>query len=175
MVSSPRIDFNSLWILKGDLSATFADPFKLITINFLDDDQFAEGDIIISVGRFSAFLLLATETAPRAAYAPSLRQDMERVFFLFLFLFFLVMEKFQDSAPGLPAHLGAQPKGHFAQQYSTVPGLPWSNIPGRGCGTSTGETRPDSKKTDQPIGQRGLSLPSRLGGPLLPGHHHINV
>ncbi|GFO13718.1 hypothetical protein PoB_004022300 [Plakobranchus ocellatus] len=31
MVSSPRIDFSSLWILKGDLSATFPDPFELIT------------------------------------------------------------------------------------------------------------------------------------------------
>ncbi|GFN84084.1 hypothetical protein PoB_001059000 [Plakobranchus ocellatus] len=35
MVLSSRIDFNSLWILKGEmdlLSATFADPFELITI-----------------------------------------------------------------------------------------------------------------------------------------------
>ncbi|GFO14938.1 hypothetical protein PoB_004144300 [Plakobranchus ocellatus] len=57
MVSSPRIDFNSLWILKGDLSATFADPLELITINFLNGKE----------GRSSAFLLLATEVAPRAA------------------------------------------------------------------------------------------------------------
>ncbi|GFN92552.1 hypothetical protein PoB_001905800 [Plakobranchus ocellatus] len=67
MVSSPRIDFNSLWILKGDLSATFADPLELITINFLNGDQPAKGDTLISVGRSSAFLLLATETAPQAA------------------------------------------------------------------------------------------------------------
>ncbi|GFN91177.1 hypothetical protein PoB_001768300 [Plakobranchus ocellatus] len=67
MVSSLRIDFNSLWILKGDLSATFADPLELITIIFLNGDQPAKGDTLISVGRSSAFLLLATETAPRAA------------------------------------------------------------------------------------------------------------
>ncbi|GFO13722.1 hypothetical protein PoB_004022700 [Plakobranchus ocellatus] len=66
MVSSPRIDFNSLWILKGDLSATFADPFELITINILNGDQPAKGDTLIRVGRSSAFLLLATEAAPRA-------------------------------------------------------------------------------------------------------------
>ncbi|GFN82815.1 hypothetical protein PoB_000932100 [Plakobranchus ocellatus] len=67
MVSSPRIDFNSLWILKGDLSATFADLFELITINFLNGDHSAMGDTLIKAGRSSAFLLLATETAPRAA------------------------------------------------------------------------------------------------------------
>ncbi|GFO14871.1 hypothetical protein PoB_004137600 [Plakobranchus ocellatus] len=43
MVLLPRIDFNSLWILKGDLSATFADPFELITINFLNGDQPEKG------------------------------------------------------------------------------------------------------------------------------------
>ncbi|GFO41212.1 hypothetical protein PoB_006771700 [Plakobranchus ocellatus] len=68
MVSSPRIDFNSLWILKGDLSATFADPFELITINFLNGDQPAKGDMFISVGRSSAFLLLATETAQTSCH-----------------------------------------------------------------------------------------------------------
>ncbi|GFO23032.1 hypothetical protein PoB_004953700 [Plakobranchus ocellatus] len=67
MVSSPRINFNSLWILKGDLSATFADPFELITMNFLNGDQPAKGDTLIKVRRSSAFLLLATETALRAA------------------------------------------------------------------------------------------------------------
>ncbi|GFO50019.1 hypothetical protein PoB_007652400 [Plakobranchus ocellatus] len=66
MVSSPRIDFNSLWILKGDLSATFADPFELITTNFFNGDQPEKGDTLIKVGRSSAFLLLATEAAPRA-------------------------------------------------------------------------------------------------------------
>ncbi|GFN80994.1 hypothetical protein PoB_000750000 [Plakobranchus ocellatus] len=66
MVSSPRIDFNSLWILKGDLPATFADPFELITIKFLNGDKPAKGDTLIRVGRSSAFLLLATEAAPRA-------------------------------------------------------------------------------------------------------------
>ncbi|GFN87878.1 hypothetical protein PoB_001438400 [Plakobranchus ocellatus] len=49
MVSSPWVDFNSLWILKGDLSATFADPFELITINFLNRDQFAKGDMLIKL------------------------------------------------------------------------------------------------------------------------------
>ncbi|GFN92580.1 hypothetical protein PoB_001908600 [Plakobranchus ocellatus] len=67
MVSSPSIDFNSLWILKGDLSATLADPFELITINFLNGDQSAKGDTLIKVGRSSAFLLLATEAAPQTA------------------------------------------------------------------------------------------------------------
>ncbi|GFO25486.1 hypothetical protein PoB_005199100 [Plakobranchus ocellatus] len=66
-VSSPRIDFYSLWILKGHLSATFADPTELITIDFLNGDQFAKGDMPIKVGRSSAFFLLAIETAPRAA------------------------------------------------------------------------------------------------------------
>ncbi|GFO07073.1 hypothetical protein PoB_003357800 [Plakobranchus ocellatus] len=64
MVSSPRIDFNSLRILKGDLSATFSDPLELITINFLKGDQPAKGDMLIKEGRSSAFLLLATEAAP---------------------------------------------------------------------------------------------------------------
>ncbi|GFO13323.1 hypothetical protein PoB_003982800 [Plakobranchus ocellatus] len=68
MVSSPRIDFNSLWILKGDLSATFADPLELVTINFLNGDQPVKEDTFIKDGRSSAFFLLATETAPRAAY-----------------------------------------------------------------------------------------------------------
>ncbi|GFO05875.1 hypothetical protein PoB_003238000 [Plakobranchus ocellatus] len=67
MVSSPRIDFNSLWILKGDLSATFADHFELITMNFLNGDQPAKGDTLIKVGTSPAFLLLATEAAPQAA------------------------------------------------------------------------------------------------------------
>ncbi|GFN87471.1 hypothetical protein PoB_001397700 [Plakobranchus ocellatus] len=65
MVLLLRIEFNSLWILKGDLSATFADPFKLISINFFNCDHFAKGDMLINVGRSSAILLLATETAPR--------------------------------------------------------------------------------------------------------------
>ncbi|GFO17783.1 hypothetical protein PoB_004428800 [Plakobranchus ocellatus] len=68
MVSLPRIDFNSLWILKSDLSATLADPLELITINFLNGDQPEKGDTLIKVGRSSAFLLLATEAAPRAAF-----------------------------------------------------------------------------------------------------------
>ncbi|GFO25198.1 hypothetical protein PoB_005170300 [Plakobranchus ocellatus] len=49
------------------MSATFADPFELITMNFLNGDQPAKGDTLIKVGRSSAFLLLATEAAPRAA------------------------------------------------------------------------------------------------------------
>ncbi|GFO00805.1 hypothetical protein PoB_002731000 [Plakobranchus ocellatus] len=68
MVPSPRIDFNSLWILKGDLSATFIVPFELITVIFLNDDQPAKGDTLIKVGRTSAFFLLATETASRAGH-----------------------------------------------------------------------------------------------------------
>ncbi|GFN86904.1 hypothetical protein PoB_001341000 [Plakobranchus ocellatus] len=43
MFSSPRIDFISLWILKGDLLATMANPFEVITITFLNGDQFAKG------------------------------------------------------------------------------------------------------------------------------------
>ncbi|GFN82119.1 hypothetical protein PoB_000862500 [Plakobranchus ocellatus] len=78
MVSSPRIDFNSLWILKGDLSATFADPLELITINFLNGDQPAKGDMFIKEGRSSA--------APRAAsvqgfFATSGRGEGSGVFF----------------------------------------------------------------------------------------------
>ncbi|GFO37926.1 hypothetical protein PoB_006443100 [Plakobranchus ocellatus] len=90
MVSSPRIDFNSLWILKGDLSATFADPFELITINFLTGDQPAKGDMLIKEGRSSAFLLLATEAAPRAAFVQGFfatsgcGEGSEGGFFLFM-------------------------------------------------------------------------------------------
>ncbi|GFO50012.1 protein lmbr1l [Plakobranchus ocellatus] len=62
-----RVPARALWILKGDLSATFADPFELITINFLNGDQPEKGDMFIKEGRSSAFLLLATEAAPRAA------------------------------------------------------------------------------------------------------------
>ncbi|GFN93816.1 hypothetical protein PoB_002032200 [Plakobranchus ocellatus] len=38
-----------------------------MTINFLNGDQPEKGDTLIKVGRSSAFLLLATEAAPRAA------------------------------------------------------------------------------------------------------------
>ncbi|GFO41928.1 hypothetical protein PoB_006843300 [Plakobranchus ocellatus] len=87
MVSSPRIDVSSLWFLKGDLSATFADPFELITINFLNGDQPEK----CAPQRSSAFLLMATEAALRAS---SPHKDMGnskgwsflevvRVFFLF--------------------------------------------------------------------------------------------
>ncbi|GFN81533.1 hypothetical protein PoB_000803900 [Plakobranchus ocellatus] len=65
--------------------------------------------MLISMGRSSGFLLLATETATRAA-----------------------------SVQGLPARDGAQPRGHVARISSAVPGLPWSYTPSRGCGTSTG-------------------------------------
>ncbi|GFO32970.1 hypothetical protein PoB_005947500 [Plakobranchus ocellatus] len=80
MFSLPRIDFNFLWILKGDLSATFADPLQLITINFWNGDQPAKGDTLIKVGRSSAFLLLATETAPQAVFVQGFfaRRDMGR-------------------------------------------------------------------------------------------------
>ncbi|GFN98874.1 hypothetical protein PoB_002538000 [Plakobranchus ocellatus] len=86
MVSSPRIDFNSLWILKDDLSANFADPLELITINFLNGDQPAKRDMFIKEGRFSAFLLLAKEAAPRAAsvqgfFATSGNGEGSRFFF----------------------------------------------------------------------------------------------
>ncbi|GFN81048.1 hypothetical protein PoB_000755400 [Plakobranchus ocellatus] len=91
MVSLPRIDFNSLWILKGDMSATFADPFELITINFFffNGDQPAKGDTLIKVGRSSTFLLLATEAAPRAAsvqgfFATSSCGEGSEGFFFFL-------------------------------------------------------------------------------------------
>ncbi|GFO18788.1 hypothetical protein PoB_004529300 [Plakobranchus ocellatus] len=74
MVSSPRIDFNSLWILKGDLSATFADPFELITINFLNGDQPTKGDMLIKVGRSSAFFFAHNRDSPTSClYARLLR------------------------------------------------------------------------------------------------------
>ncbi|GFO47040.1 hypothetical protein PoB_007354500 [Plakobranchus ocellatus] len=137
MVSSPRIDFNSLWILKGDLTATFADPFELITMNFLNGDQPAKGDTLIKVGRSSAFLLLATEAAPRAAsvqgfFATSGCGEGSEVFF------FGFIGGFKYSAPGPPTRHGAQPGGHVARHSSAVSGLPWSYTPSRGCGTSTG-------------------------------------
>ncbi|GFO48537.1 hypothetical protein PoB_007504200 [Plakobranchus ocellatus] len=104
MVSSPRIDFNSLWILKGDLSATFADPFELITINFLNGDQPAKGDMLIKVGRSPAFLLLATEAAPRAAsvqdfFATSGCGEGSEGFFILIHRRFLI---FSSRAPHPP-------------------------------------------------------------------------
>ncbi|GFO19528.1 hypothetical protein PoB_004603300 [Plakobranchus ocellatus] len=129
MVPSPRIDLNSLRILKGDLSVTFADFFELITIHFLNGDHFAKGDMLISVGRSSAFLLLATETAPRAASV---------------------------QAPGLPAHHRSQIRGHIARISSAVPGLPWSYTPSRGCGTSIGvDPCPIQRKLTSGLGSVG--------------------
>ncbi|GFO36308.1 hypothetical protein PoB_006281300 [Plakobranchus ocellatus] len=104
MVSSPRIDFNSLWILKVDLSATLADPLELITINFLNDDQPTKGDMLIKVGRFYAFLLLATETAPRPASVQDFfaTTSCEEGSVFFLFYLFSHEEGFRIQLQGYP-------------------------------------------------------------------------
>ncbi|GFO42865.1 hypothetical protein PoB_006937000 [Plakobranchus ocellatus] len=66
MVSSPRIDFKSLWILKDDLSATLADPFELITINFLNGDQPAKGDMLIKEGSHEEGFRIQHQGSPSA-------------------------------------------------------------------------------------------------------------
>ncbi|GFO49312.1 hypothetical protein PoB_007581700 [Plakobranchus ocellatus] len=162
MVSSPRIDFNFLWILKGDLSATLADHFELITVKFFNGDQPANGDMLISVGRSSAFLLLATEAAPQAAtmqgfFATSGCDEGSGFLFLFCFVLFLdAMMRFSYSAPRLPTRHRAQPRIHIARHSSVVPGLPWSYTASRGCGISTG-----SGIDPSPITWVGAALPSQ--------------
>ncbi|GFO05143.1 hypothetical protein PoB_003164800 [Plakobranchus ocellatus] len=119
MVSSPRVDFNSLWILKGDLSAIFADPFELITINFLNGDQPAKGDMLIKKGRSSAFLLLATEAAPRAASVQGFFCQVGlwggvRGFFLFFFI----------HEGGFMIQLQGSPPAKEPSQGDTLCGIP---------------------------------------------------
>ncbi|GFO19366.1 hypothetical protein PoB_004587100 [Plakobranchus ocellatus] len=163
IVSSPRIDFNNcLWILKGDLSATFADPLELITINLLNGDQPAKGNMFIKDGRSSAFLLLTTEAAPRAAsvqgfFATSGSGEGSGWFFLFSY-----EEGFRIQLQGSPPTRRAQPGGHVARHSSAVSGLPWSYTPSRGCGTSAGiDPSPIQRKMTSRLGSVGQRLRRR--------------
>ncbi|GFN99157.1 hypothetical protein PoB_002566300 [Plakobranchus ocellatus] len=141
MVSSPRIDFNSLWILKGDLSATFADPFELITINFLNGDQPAKGDTLIRVGKSSAFLLLATEAAPRATsvqgfFATSGCGEGSEGF-LFLIHEGDFMIQLQGSPPATEPNQGDKLRGTPA----LCQGYPGAILPAEGVGPLQGLTQ----------------------------------
>ncbi|GFN74634.1 hypothetical protein PoB_000114000 [Plakobranchus ocellatus] len=93
--------------------------------------------MVISIGGSSAFLLLATEAAPRAAsvqgfFASSGHGDGQGLFF------FKSLGSSLDSAPELPDCHGAQPRKHVPRHSSVVSRLPWSYTPSRGCGTATG-------------------------------------
>ncbi|GFN93098.1 hypothetical protein PoB_001960400 [Plakobranchus ocellatus] len=117
MVLSPRIDFNSLWISKGDLSATFADPLELIIIHFLNVTS-SQREIHSSVWesplpsscwqqRHHHELLLDKASSPR--------RDMRKGQG-----FLLSHEEVLNSASG------SSTKWHIARNSSAVPGLPWS-------------------------------------------------
>ncbi|GFN87450.1 hypothetical protein PoB_001395600 [Plakobranchus ocellatus] len=158
MVSSPRIDFNSLWILKGDLLATFADLLELITINFLNGDQPAKGDTLIKVGGSSAFFLLAVETAPRAAsvqgfFATSgCGKGSDGVSFWISEGGFMI--QLQGSPPATEPN-----QGDTLRHSSAMSGLPWSYTPSRGCGTSTGiDPSPIQRKMTSQLGSVGQWL-----------------
>ncbi|GFO37333.1 hypothetical protein PoB_006383800 [Plakobranchus ocellatus] len=72
-------------------------------------------------------------------------------------------EFFLNSAPGFPAHHGAQPRGHIARLSSAVSGLPWSYTPNRGCGTSTGiDPSLIRRKMTCRLGSVESALPSRF-------------
>ncbi|GFO13703.1 hypothetical protein PoB_004020800 [Plakobranchus ocellatus] len=131
MVSSPRIDFNSLWVLKGELSATFADPFELITINFLNGDQPEKGDTLIKLGRSPAFLLLATEASlPRRVVG-----RVQRVFFLIHEGGFMI--QLQGSPPATETIQGDRLCGTPA----LCQGYPGAILPAEGVGPLLGLTR----------------------------------
>ncbi|GFO15007.1 hypothetical protein PoB_004151200 [Plakobranchus ocellatus] len=73
-------------------------------MNFLNGDQPAKGDTLIKVGRSSAFLLLATEAAPRAAsvqgfFATSGCGEGSEGFFFWIHRRFLI---FSSRAPHPP-------------------------------------------------------------------------
>ncbi|GFO13176.1 hypothetical protein PoB_003968100 [Plakobranchus ocellatus] len=140
MVSSPRIDFNSLWVLKDDLSATFADPFKLITINFLNGDQPAKGDMLIKEGRSSAFFLLATEAAPRAAsvqgfFGTSGCGRGQRVFF------FIHEEGFRIQLQGFPPATEPNQWDILRGIPALCQGYPGAILPAEGVGPLLGLTQ----------------------------------
>ncbi|GFO15004.1 hypothetical protein PoB_004150900 [Plakobranchus ocellatus] len=142
MVSSPRIDFNSLWILKGDLSTTFADPFELINTNFLNGDRPEKGDTLIRVGMSSAFLLLATEAAPRAAsvqdfFAKSGCGEGSEVFFFFLIHEGGFMIQLQGSPPATEPNQGDTLRGTTA----LCQGYPGAILPAEGVGPLLGLAR----------------------------------
>ncbi|GFN88410.1 hypothetical protein PoB_001491600 [Plakobranchus ocellatus] len=164
MVSSPRIDFNSLWILKGGLSATFADPFELITINFLNGDQPEKGDTLIKVGRSSAFLLLATEAALCKASLPRrvVGRGQRGFFFIHEGGF---MIQLQGSPPATEPNQGDTLRGTPA----LCQGYPGAILPAEGLGPLLGLTRalfrvaPHGKQGAHTVGV-GLSIIPSTGG-----------
>ncbi|GFN74858.1 hypothetical protein PoB_000136400 [Plakobranchus ocellatus] len=71
---------------------------------------------------------------------------------------------FFNSAPGLPARHGAQPRGHVGRISSAVPGLPWSYTASRGCGTSTGiDPSPIRRRMTSRLGSVGQRCPPVSG------------
>ncbi|GFO10691.1 hypothetical protein PoB_003719600 [Plakobranchus ocellatus] len=59
---------------------------------------------------------------------------------------------------------GAQPRGHVARISSAVPRLPWSYIPSRGCGTSTGiDPSPIRRRMTSRLGSVGQRRPPISG------------
>ncbi|GFO25223.1 hypothetical protein PoB_005172800 [Plakobranchus ocellatus] len=143
--------------------------------------------MLIRVGRSSAFLLLATEAAPRAAsvqgfFATSGCGEGSDVFFGLVMGYVL---RFSSRAPRPPQ---SPTRGTCCAAFQR-------------CVRATLElysqqrvwdlyrdwNEPYSKKNDQPIGQRGSALPSRLrrrkwprrhvdeSQTLLPGRHHLNL
>ncbi|GFN92612.1 hypothetical protein PoB_001911800 [Plakobranchus ocellatus] len=96
--------------------------------------------------------------------------------------FFKSSGGFSDSAPGLLARHGAQPRGHVARHFSAVSGLTWSYTPSRGCGTSTGmDPSPIQRKMTSRLGSVGQRCPpvsgegSGQGGMLMSDSHYCRA
>ncbi|GFN94475.1 hypothetical protein PoB_002098100 [Plakobranchus ocellatus] len=109
-------------------------------MNFLNGDQPAKGDTLIKVGRSSAFLLLATEAAPRAAsvqgfFATSgFGEGSEGLFFIHKEVFNIQL---QGSPPATEPNQGDTLRGTPAlcQGYSGA------ILPAEGVGPLLGLTR----------------------------------
>ncbi|GFN97165.1 hypothetical protein PoB_002367100 [Plakobranchus ocellatus] len=131
--------------------------------------------MLIKEERSSAFLLLATDAAPRAAsvqgfFGTSGCGRGQRVFF------FLFMRRV------LGFSYEAQPGGHIARHSSAVSGLPWSYTPSRGCGTSTGiDPSPIRREMTSRLGSVGPRCPpvsgegSGQGGMLMGDSHYCRA
>ncbi|GFO23762.1 hypothetical protein PoB_005026700 [Plakobranchus ocellatus] len=157
---------------------------------FFYDDQPEKRYTLVSVGRSSAFLLLATESAPRAAsvqgfFASSGHEKKSG------FLFSKVMINFLKFGSRTRRPLRTSTKGTHCAEFQSCAKATLELYSQQGV-WGGGDFYWDLpklclKKTDQPIGQRGSALLSRLGRrqrlrkhvdewqPLLPGRHHLKL
>ncbi|GFO22885.1 hypothetical protein PoB_004939000 [Plakobranchus ocellatus] len=110
--------------------------------------------MLISVGRSSAFFLLATKTAPRAASVQGVFASSGCGVGLGLFFggFFFCHVRFSYSAPGLPVRHRAQLREYVAWHSSAVPGL---NSQQRVWDSTWIDPSPIQRKLTSPLGSVG--------------------